>query len=382
MLPENLIYVDEVLDGVRPRWLAARDEVWVRALLAELDGHVGRSVEDAERTLDALTLPGAPPRAAAGMRAVLARLWKSTVVAAAPPTAVRRAVFDEAARPGISREQALARAAAALGISATAALASLYADRPGTRKVIAPEHVPSPREAIDLYHLALVQALLFRSEALVVRVREHVRAVVRFAKLKGLLCTYGVDAGGTKIALSGPLSLFRHTTKYGHALASFFPAVAATPGWSIEAQVVLRERRVRFAASAGDPIACAHALPRDADSMVERRFVRDVRRLGSPWTVERETAAVRAGGGVFFPDFTLRRGDETVYIEIVGYYTPEYLRSKLEALRQAGMRNLVVCIDEALACEDGEIAAAEVVRYHKRVDAVKVIEAAERVVKA
>ena len=65
---------------VRPRWLSARDEVWVRALLAELDGHVGRTVDDAERSLDALALPGAPPRAAAGMRAVLRRLWRSSVV--------------------------------------------------------------------------------------------------------------------------------------------------------------------------------------------------------------------------------------------------------------------------------------------------------------
>jgi len=96
-------------------------------------------------------------------------------------------------------------------------------------------------------------------------------------------------------------------------------------------------------------------------------------------TLHRETAAVPAGGKVFFPDFTLRRGEDTVYLEIVGYYTPEYLRSKLDSLRRSGLANLIVCIDEDLACDDGEIAAGEVLRYRRRLDAEAVVMAAARI---
>lgn len=379
MLTEALLCVDETAGHIRPRWLTARDEVWVRSLLDALDGQVGRTVDEAERTLSEIDFHGAPARAAAGMRVVLERRWKSAVVSAAPPKAVRQRAFEEAARPGVSTDQALAAAATALRLSPAEVIVSLYADRPGARRLLAAEQVPSPREAIELYHLALVQGLLFRSEAVEVRVREHVRAVVRFAKLKGLLCTFAASAEGTTIALSGPLSLFRHTTKYGHALGTFFPAVAATPGWSVDAELILRGRRVHLVVSAGDPIAAAHALPRDADSTVERRFAREFRRLGSAWALHRETAAVPAGGKVFFPDFTLRRGEDTVYLEIVGYYTPEYLRSKLDSLRRSGLGNLIVCIDEDLACDDGEIAAQEVLRYRKRLDAAAVVMAAARI---
>ena len=105
------------------------------------------------------------------------------------------------------------------------------------------------------------------------------------------------------------------------------------------------------------------------DSAVERKLMRDVRRLGTDWILTREAEAVRAGERVFFPDFTLRRGNDKVSVEIVGFYTPQYLESKLATLRAAGLRRFVVCVDETLACDDGEIAADRVLRYRKSVDA-------------
>jgi hypothetical protein len=50
---------------------------------------------------------------------------------------------------------------------------------------------------VEQYNLALVQGLLQRSEHVRVEIREHVRAVVRFAKLAGLLCTYAPAERGT-----------------------------------------------------------------------------------------------------------------------------------------------------------------------------------------
>jgi predicted nuclease of restriction endonuclease-like RecB superfamily len=376
MIPEKLLSVDISGDGVRPRWLSARDEVWVRKLLDESDGLQGRTIDDAERAA-AEPVAGAPPRAVAAVRLVLAKFRRSEVVAAASPPAVRRAVFDEAGRIGATREDSIARAAATLGIGAGEILPALYADRPGARRIVVSNEAPSPREAIEIHNLSLLQGLLFRSELVVVRLREHVRAVVRFAKLRGLLCTCAEETSGTRVELSGPLALFRNTLKYGHALAGFIPAVAATPGWSLEARIVLRGERAVLRAGAGDPIARTHALPADADSSVERRFARDFRRLGTSWTLGRETVAVRAGTRLFFPDFTLRRGDRVVHVEIVGYYTPEYLTAKLEAFRAARLRDLVVCIDEDLACGDREITAAAIVRYRKRVDARAVLLVAE-----
>jgi len=156
--------------------------------------------------------------------------------------------------------------------------------------------------------------------------------------------------------------------------------VVSTPGWSLQARCMLGQRVVRFSASAADPLAAIHALPRDSDSALEAKLCRDVRRLGSPWTLARETAAIAIPGGVFFPDFTLRRGEARILVELVGYYTPEYLAAKLRALREARQHRIIVLVDDALACADEEVVASAVLRYRRKIDAAALIAAADRLV--
>ncbi len=62
-------------------------------------------------------------------------------------------------------------------------------------------------------------------------------------------------------------------------------------------------------------------------------------------------------------------------MEIVGFWTPEYLANKFERLRRARVSNLVLCVDEERNVGDGVIPAnVAVVRYHRRIDATKVLE--------
>ena len=133
---------------------------------------------------------------------------------------------------------------------------------------------------------------------------------------------------------------------------------------------------------AADPVGRSHALPRDVDSGIERALASDVRRAGrawSEWTLLRESDVVDLGGGrIFFPDFTLRHAQGfTVLVEVVGYYAPEYLSAKLEALRVAAARPLVACIDERLPFDAG-VLPCEVLRFRRRVDASSLLAAAER----
>lgn len=137
-------------------------------------------------------------------------------------------------------------------------------------------------------------------------------------------------------------------------------------------------RRYRFVLDASAPVHTTHKLPNDADSAVERKLMRDVKRAARGWIIKRETTALRAGTSVFFPDFMLVRGERQVLVEIVGYYTPEYLAAKLLKLRQAAIRNFIVCIDESLACADEQLTADEVLRYKRRVNATALLDAADR----
>ncbi len=389
MLPASQLAFSVERGRIVPHFLTAKDEVWVRRLLDDIPAFAGRRVADWDRACahdlirDAVHL-GARPRSAAGMLRVAGRAWRTHVDAPQKPASIRRIVFEQVAGAP-TREAGLARAAALLGLATESVEAALFADRSPLRRLIAPAAWPSPRALCETYNLCLVQGLLLRAREVVTHVVSQVRSVVRFAKLKRLLCTYEQTSTGTALRMSGPLSILRSTTKYGHALATFVPAAVATPGWSVDATCVLGGEDATLRISAGDPLASVHALPREVDSMVERRFARDLRALDSGWRLERETAALtfKAANGterLFFPDFTLLRADDRVMVEIVGFYTPEYLHTKLQALRQISAP-VLVCIDEALGVQQGAVSAASVISYRRRLDAAVVVAAAEELVR-
>lgn len=384
-MPTELLSITRHEHHASPRYLTARDEPWVRALLALFDTFVGRTALERDRGLPSTVRSiaqehGVSTRVCEGVARVVSSRFRAEVVSAIDPRAVRGVVFEEAARDDVlDRGAVLDRCARRLDSTPVDVERSLFADRPAARRLAAPRETLSPIEIIEAYNLALVQGLLVRTERVVVEVAEHVRAVVRFAKLNGLLCTCALGERGTRLEVSGPLSILRHTTKYGHALARFFPAVLSTTRFRLEASCVLWGEPVRLRIDATDRIARTHRLPRDADSAVERALARDFRRLRTDWSLEREADAIRVGERMFFPDFTLRRGAQRVLVEVVGYYTPEYLHSKLEALRAARDQRLIVCVDDTLACGDGDI-EGRVLRFKHRVDARALVAAADELV--
>jgi predicted nuclease of restriction endonuclease-like RecB superfamily len=383
LLPRNLLSYSLCGDVIVPHYLSQRDEVWVRELVDTLDALVGRKLGDADSILnDALpklaAAHGVPISLVRAVRHILEKLWRGDVRAAAPPREIRRVVFEIASDVKVPRAEVLGRSAAQLGIRTEEVAEGLFADRPSERRLTAPKSEPSTKQITELHNLALAQGFLLRSDGIVAHVRAHALSVIRFAKWKGLLCWYVIEPSGTQIVLSGPLAIFRHTLKYGLALANFFPALVVTPEWSLDATCQIGEGFARFHADASDPIAATHVLPQDTDSLLEKHFLQDFRRLGSSWSLRRETAALQVGTGTFFPDFTLEAGDRRVHLEIVGFYTPEYLESKLRALREARLTNVVVCIDESLACADEDIVADAIVRFRRRLDAEEVLRAVNR----
>jgi uncharacterized protein len=394
LLPTSLLAFDVQRGVLVPRLLTGRDEPWVQSVLDHAVAWSGatrgawRAAVQSELRPRAVSL-GATWRAAAGVLCLLERGWRARVDSPAPPANIRRTVFERAAQTA-DPARALALAAEDLSLDAPAILAHLFADR-RDRHVLsrACADWPSSRALVEEYNLRLVQGILRHARALTVHIGTHVRAVVRYAKLRRLLCTYALTPEGTAVHVSGPLAVLRQTTKYGHALASFVESALSTAGWTLFATCEFGAEPAVLRLSADAPLLRRHALPRPTDSAVERRFAADVRALGTDWRVERETAAIPVipvprtdalaqPTQVFFPDFTLVRGEARVLVEIVGYYTEEYLASKLRALRHVE-QPIVVCVDDALEL-GGVVDAAEIVRFRKRIDARAVLAAAERLV--
>ena len=61
-------------------------------------------------------------------------------------------------------------------------------------------------------------------------------------------------------------------------------------------------------------------------------------------------------------------------LEIIGFWTPRYLETKLERLRAAGALNLILCVDDSLKCTDDASAdLRHVVRFERYIDVAAVL---------
>ena len=381
MLPTRLLSYRRGEGGeVIPTWLTAKDEVWLRELAAEADASEGRRSDDADdRILEHVTpiarRHGSARRVVEALWRIERRRWKSRVDAPVPPERIREVVFDLAV--GRSRADCLATAATKLGIAVDAIVPSLFADRSGARRLVSPATPCSPTRLIESYNLALAQAFLARSTMVVAVVRANVRPVVGYAKLHRLMASFDEGSeGGTRVWISGPLALFHDTLKYGRALANWLPSLIATPGWSLEARVMLGEETLRLPLDATAPLPRTHAMARAHDSKLEARFERDLRRMSTPWSIVKESHVVRAGRRTFYPDFALTAAGRTVLVEVVGFWTPEYLAAKAELLRHA-TPPIVLCVDERHA--HGPLAThPRIVPFRETIDVGAVLAACER----
>jgi predicted nuclease of restriction endonuclease-like RecB superfamily len=192
----------------------------------------------------------------------------------------------------------------------------------------------------------------------------------------------GTSKDEAALEISGPFALFRHTRIYGRALASLVPRLAWCNAYRLEAECVLGDGTQvgRLLLGTGDPIAPARALA-PFDSKTEERFAKAFAKLAPEWDVVREPEAIQLAASLIFPDFELRHRatGKRWLLEIVGYWTAEYVQRKLAALREAKLERLIVCIDEDRCCSDELLALeARVVRFRRKVDPRAVLAIVER----
>jgi hypothetical protein len=260
--------------------------------------------------------------------------------------------------------------------------ASLFADLPGERVVALPAQPLSAMELALRCNLALVQAMLFRAAVVRIELEGNSRAIVRHAKWRGLICIAAErpGGGGATVEISGPFALFRNTRLYGRALGELVPRLAWCPRFRLQAECIVHGRRLTLQLVTGDPIFPGDA-PRRYDSVLEERFAREFRRLAPAWDVIREPEPIAAASTLIFPDFALEhRADATCrwFLEIVGFWTPDYVTRKLALYRRARVPQLILCIDEDRNCAEADLpAGARVIRYRRRVDAAAVLHAIE-----
>jgi len=241
----------------------------------------------------------------------------------------------------------------------------LYADVMAFQRLESFEGYPDAVALLSRYNVAQLQAALYGAERMTVTATQDLKTILRYAKLARLL--HDIRRAGPSeyvIEFSGPASVLRETRRYGVNFARFLPALLACKGWKMTAtlQTPWKTRAV-LALSERDRYTSALPPPDEFDSTVEEGFAAKFGPERQRWQLERESEVLAEGQTVFVPDFVFRHEDgTTVFFEIVGFWTPEYLAKKRETLRRFRGHDILLAVPER-SLREGAEAGENVIVY-------------------
>ena len=275
------------------------------------------------------------------------------------PTEIRRALFLKVRSHhpvnSSAREEVIREVAAELECDPEQVMDGMYADLSANQRLIAFDEL-SANALLDLYNLSQAQALLYRSVEMQIRIAPQdvtgYRRLFDAIKYYRLIHTVrGSAAAGYEIRLSGPVSMFHRSQKYGVQMAVFLPALLRCRDWTMRTEIESRSRGSAFFELNSNQ---TRLRAEDADMvMSENAFGEKLlarwTRAASEWALEPNDEVLDLGESAFIPDFVLRHSSgEKVYLEILGFWTPRYLTDRLKDFERAGFENFLLAASEDL----------------------------------
>jgi predicted nuclease of restriction endonuclease-like RecB superfamily len=338
-------YAEQMLNVYRRGIGRTRQELHraVRALFADEEDCTGRRIDAFCKLLDDVSIYGK------GRRGEAAGLRRTVFRRAAPLHPLVRCpdrLFEH------GEFAAKAAIAAELGVPWEEIDGQLFADVMECHRLKAFAGYPNGEALLARYNVAQVQAALFRAVEMTVWATDDLKTILRYAKLARLMHTIRrLGESRYELRFDGPASVLRATHRYGVAMAKFLPALVACRGWRMHA--VLQMRRSGWMAgldlSPEDRLNSHLPPPEEFDSRVEEVFARRWGEKRDGWSLQREGAILHEGQKVFIPDFVLRHDDgRTVLLEIIGFWTPEYLRAKFQTLQTFRGHNILLAVADAV----------------------------------
>lgn len=327
------------------------------------------------------------------------------------PIAIRKAIFEESAKSGFAltdfeREKIITAVASIMNLSTSYVKQAMWGDLEDNMVFQRLDPIDDT-ELVGWYNLSLIQTLLFNCTRLEFTVHGGLnwKSVLRNVRHLGLMYTlqhrsvanqdkvgpnveYGDEGSTTHIkeddrpgskssedttelvcSIDGPLSIFKLSERYGTSIAKLVPAIVSAEKWSLNASTIRKtmsgKKIYQFKISSSVvPALLGHQYGRSSDvksssysnydSSVEERFASRFEQSANGWKLVREPdPLIVSEGRAFIPDFMFEKYGKKVYLEIVGFWTKEYLERKMHKIRDVyaeGIVDLFVAVDQDLVC--------------------------------
>jgi predicted nuclease of restriction endonuclease-like RecB superfamily len=246
--------------------------------------------------------------------------------------------------------------------TATALREAMFADRKD-QAVITKLRCKDATWLLHRYNVALVQGILLHCKRLVVEVEDptpaRVRQLLRFAKFYQLIHRVQRNGKLLSVTLDGPTSVLNQSTRYGMALANFFPAILLQKKtWRVEGELLWGKPAKSRVVSINNGHNLRSHYP-DTGMQVSQEATwlgERFQTLKSDWSIDAAKRPLRLGpDAVIMPDFTFRRGENEVHIEILGYWRKATLQSRLLLLKKHAPNNLILAVSDRLRADKGTL---------------------------
>lgn len=351
---------------ISPRYLQSDDPRHLQTaadLTIIVEQHRGRRRAELERALDEYIGVGTDYKILRGLIKLLTDRCEFETAGAKDPAEIRRALFTKAAahHPVVADDQLrhhlIAEVAAELECSPEDVMAGLYADLSGNQRLVAFEEM-SAEDLLDRYNLAQAQALLYRCSEMRLRIEPQEPGVTRrlFAEIKAFRLIHAIrgnPASGYDMQLSGPVSIFHRSQRYGVQMAVFLPALLLYPGWSMRAEIGTKTGSAFFELDSKQNRLRSHYV---ADNLQPQnpqiaKLLEDFGKLAGEWEAQLSQEVIDLGDSAFVPDLVfIRDDDEPIYLEMLGYWTPRSLNERLKEFERAGFENYAIAASEEMRC--------------------------------
>lgn len=363
MLPSNLLITRRRRDRISPVYAQPTQENFeiARLLIQTYRDHLGKRKDELNEATEGLEELGYDYRYVRGLSALLDRRCQLELKTTTDPVKVRRITFKVAHEKGLpnsleERKAILHQVALELGLVIEELEESLYGDLEG-ELILKEFESPDPETLVKQYNLSLTQTLLFSSTELNFTTQGNWQQIFKQIKWLGLIYSISRSDGGYEVKVDGPISLFKLNRRYGTSLAKLLPSIVQSDEWNIKAKILPRkvERRLlnlELNSEKHGRYMETHDTSKEVyDSLVEQDFANRFKVLSTGWTLTREPEPIPVGRQVMIPDFSFQKGGLKVYMEITGFWTPQYLEEKIKKLSLLDDIDMIVAADKNLACQ-------------------------------
>jgi predicted nuclease of restriction endonuclease-like RecB superfamily len=294
---------------------------------------------------------------------------------------LRKILFEESAKVGLAldydqRYKILERTSSKLGITPEHLEKIIWLDR-DDNLILDFFNKLTPEQLLELYNLSILQTMFFNCVNFEFSIQggKEWKRILRKIKGFGLMYDLKYNYYGNSLlysdddidykntleqnaelndlicSIDGPLSIFRLTNKYGVLMAKLIPEIIYSNKWNIKAWILknntVQRKLYEFNLSSNDKsfvndlrdknifTSSNSNVSYNFDSKVEEKFFIQFNQLRTGWELIREPdPLILPKGNAFIVDFMFQRYGKQIYFEIVGYWTPDYLKRKLNKFNE------------------------------------------------